>query len=45
MVRGNVSCVFISCKFNYGVSGGIWPKFELIEALMHVLVTCNNEDD
>ena len=25
--------------------GGIWPKFELIQALMHVLVTCKNEDD
>ena len=25
--------------------GGIWPKFELILAFMHVLVTCKNEDD
>ena len=25
--------------------GGIWPKFELIQAFMHVLVTCKNEDD
>ena len=25
--------------------GGIWPKFELIQASMHVLVTCKNEDD
>ena len=24
---------------------GIWPKFELIQAFMHVLVTCKNEDD
>ena len=23
----------------------IWPKFELIQAFMHVLVTCKNEDD
>ena len=30
---------------NSGVGGGIWPKFELIQALMHVLVTCENEDD
>ena len=30
---------------NSGVSGSIWPKFELIQALMHFLVTCNNEDD
>ena len=27
------------------VGGGIWPKFELIQAFMHVLVTCKNEDD
>ena len=25
--------------------GGIWPKIELIQAFMHVLVTCKNEDD
>ena len=24
---------------NCGFGGGIWPKFELIQALMHVLVT------
>ena len=30
---------------NFGVGGGIWPKFELIQAIMHVLVTCKNEDD
>ena len=24
---------------------GIWPKFELIQAFMHVLVTCRNEED
>ena len=28
-----------------GVGGGIWPKFELIQAFMHVLFTCKNEDD
>ena len=28
-----------------GVGGGIWPKFELIQAFMHVLITCKNEDD
>ena len=27
------------------LGGGIWPKFELIQAFMHVLVTCKNEDD
>ena len=30
---------------NSGVDGGIWPKFELIQAVMHVLATCKNEDD
>ena len=30
---------------NSGVGVGIWPKFELIQAFMHVLVTCKNEDD
>ena len=30
---------------NSGVGCGIWPKFELIQAFMHVRVTCKNEDD
>ena len=30
---------------NSGVGGRIWPKFVLIKASMHVLVTCKNEDD
>ena len=30
---------------NSGVGGGIWPKFEVIQAFMHYLVTCKNEDD
>ena len=30
---------------NSGVGGGIWPKFELIQAFMHVLVTCKNVND
>ena len=30
---------------NSGVGVGIWPKFELIQAFMHVPVTCKNEDD
>ena len=29
---------------NSVAGGGIWPKFELIQAFMHVLVTCKNED-
>ena len=28
-----------------GVGVGIWPKFEFIQAFMHVLATCKNEDD
>ena len=27
------------------VSGWIWLKFELIQAYMHVLVSCKNEED
>ena len=30
---------------NSGVGGGIWLKFDLIQALMHVLVTYKNADD
>ena len=30
---------------NSSVGVGIWPKFELTQAFMHVLVTCKNEDD
>ena len=30
---------------NFGVGGNMWPKFEPIQAFMHVLVTCKNEDD
>ena len=30
---------------NSGVGGGIWPNFELIQAFMHILVTCKNEND
>ena len=30
---------------NSGVGGGIWPKFDLIQAFMHVLLTCKNEVD
>ena len=29
---------------NSGIGVGIWPTFELIQAFMHVLVTCKNED-
>ena len=30
---------------NSGVGVGIWLKFELIQAFMHVFVTCKNEDE
>ena len=30
---------------NSGVGGGIWPKFELVQAFMHVLLSCKNEVD
>ena len=30
---------------NSGVGGGIWPKFKLIQAFMHVLLTCKTEVD
>ena len=30
---------------NSAFSGPIWLKFELIQACMHVLVFCKNEDD
>ena len=30
---------------NSGVGDGIWPKFELIQASMPFLVTCQNEND
>ena len=30
---------------NSVVSGEILPKFELIQAFMHVLVICKNEED
>ena len=30
---------------NSGVGGGIWPKLELIQAFMHVLVTYKDEVD
>ena len=43
----NIIQLFFRCARtdNSGVGGGIWPKFELIQASIHVLVTCKNEDD
>ena len=39
--------VFFICSraTNSEVSGGILPKFELIQAFIVVLVTCKNEED
>ena len=38
--------IFQTCKGdNFGVDGGIWQKFKLIQAFMHVLITCKNEVD
>ena len=34
-----------SMAANFDVSGGILPKFELIQAFIVVLVTCKNVDD
>ena len=34
-----------SLTANSVVNGGTWPKFELTQAFMHVLVTCKNEED
>ena len=36
---------FCSRAANSEVRGGILPKFELIQAFIVVLVTCNNEED
>ena len=30
---------------NSVMGGGIWPKFELIQAFMYILVTCKKKDD
>ena len=30
---------------NSAVGGPIWPKFELIQDIMHVLITCKFEKD
>ena len=39
--------IVFSCSraVNSVVSGRIWLKFELIQALMHVLVSCRSEED
>ena len=30
---------------NSGVSCAIWPKCERVQAFMHVIITCKDEDD
>ena len=39
--------VFLRCSraANSVVGGPIWPKFELIQDIMHVLITCKFEKD
>ena len=42
---GDVDFFRRSRAANSIVSGGIWPKFKLIQAFMHVLITCKYEKD
>ena len=47
-VRENVMTPFfptITLSVAMETSGRIWPNFELIQALMHVLITCKYEKD
>ena len=47
-VRENVMPQFfptVTLSVAMETSGQIWPNFELIQALMHVLITCNYEKD
>ena len=46
LTRLYVVVFFIRSRaINSVVSGGIMPKFELIQAFIVVLVTCKNEED
>ena len=53
LIKNEGARVFTTLYINFsdaqgqitGVGGGIWPKFECIQAFMHVLDTCKNEDD
>ena len=42
--HNNLICRLSSAAINV-ISGGIGPKFKLIQAFMHVFVTCKNEED
>ena len=47
-VRENVMTPFfptVTLSVAMETSGRIWPNFELIQALMHVLITCKYEKD
>ena len=46
-VRENVMTPFPTVTLSVAMetSGRIWPNFELIQALMHVLITCKYEKD
>ena len=41
----NIEFFRLSRAYSSVVSSGIWQKFELIQAFMHVLITCKNEED
>ena len=44
--RGSYDIFFRRSRATYSeVSGGILPKFELIQAFIVVLITCKNEED
>ena len=45
MAKDNMLIFWRSRADNSEVSGGIWQKFELIQVLMQLLVTCKNEED
>ena len=44
-IKNEGTRVFTTLYINFSVGGGIWRKFERIQAFMHALVTCKNEDD
>ena len=43
--RGNTVFQIITLSVAMETSGRIWPNFELIQALMYVIITCNYEKD
>ena len=39
------TAIFLMLKGSSVVPGQIWPNFELIQALMYVIITCKYEKD